>query len=292
MTEKLVEVTHLKKYFHAGRPNEVRAVDDVSFTIHRGEVFGLVGESGSGKTTVGRCLLNLYRPTAGQIHFAGQDVMTLTSRQAQKEFHRRTQMIFQDPYASLDPRLTVKEIVAEGLKVHGLVTNPRELTARVADLLRQVGLTPDVMARYPYEFSGGQRQRIGVARALAVQPEFVVADEPLSALDVSVQAQIVELMEKLRAQHALTYLFIAHDLAMVKYISDRIGVMYHGRLVEVGTADEVVNHPVHPYTQSLLSAVMVPDPQAARRQKRVDYQATEPTGPLKEVSAGHYAALV
>lgn len=292
MTEKLVEVTHLKKYFHAGRANEVRAVDDVSFTIHRGEVFGLVGESGSGKTTVGRCLLNLYRPTAGQIHFAGQDVMTLTSRQAQKEFHRRTQMIFQDPYASLDPRLTVKEIVAEGLKVHGLVTNPRELTARVADLLRQVGLTPDVMARYPYEFSGGQRQRIGVARALAVQPEFVVADEPLSALDVSVQAQIVELMEELRAQHALTYLFIAHDLAMVKYISDRIGVMYHGRLVEVGTADEVVNHPVHPYTQSLLSAVMVPDPQAARRQKRVDYQATEPTGPLKEVSAGHYAALV
>ena len=289
MTEKLVEVTHLKKYFHAGRPNEVRAVDDVSFTIHRGEVFGLVGESGSGKTTVGRCLLNLYHPTAGQIHFA---VMALTSRQAQKEFHRRTQMIFQDPYASLDPRLTVKEIVAEGLKVHGLVTNPRELTARVADLLRQVGLTPDVMARYPYEFSGGQRQRIGVARALAVQPEFVVADEPLSALDVSVQAQIVELMEKLRAQHALTYLFIAHDLAMVKYISDRIGVMYHGRLVEVGTADEVVNHPVHPYTQSLLSAVMVPDPQAARRQKRVDYQATEPTGPLKEVSAGHYAALV
>lgn len=292
MTEKLVEVTHLKKYFHAGRPNEVRAVDDVSFTIHRGEVFGLVGESGSGKTTVGRCLLNLYHPTAGQIHFAGQDVMALTSRQAQKEFHRRTQMIFQDPYASLDPRLTVKEIVAEGLKVHGLVTNPRELTARVADLLRQVGLTPDVMARYPYEFSGGQRQRIGVARALAVQPEFVVADEPLSALDVSVQAQIVELMEKLRAQHALTYLFIAHDLAMVKYISDRIGVMYHGRLVEVGTADEVVNHPVHPYTQSLLSAVMVPDPQAARRQKRVDYQATESTGPLKEVSAGHYAALV
>lgn len=292
MTEKLVEVTHLKKYFHAGRANEVRAVDDVSFTIHRGEVFGLVGESGSGKTTVGRCLLNLYRPTAGQIHFAGQDVMTLTSRQAQKEFHRRTQMIFQDPYASLDPRLTVKEIVAEGLKVHDLVTNPRELTARVADLLRQVGLTPDVMARYPYEFSGGQRQRIGVARALAVQPEFVVADEPLSALDVSVQAQIVELMEELRAQHALTYLFIAHDLAMVKYISDRIGVMYHGRLVEVGTADEVVNHPVHPYTQSLLSAVMVPDPQAARRQKRVDYQATEPTGPLKEVSAGHYAALV
>lgn len=292
MTEKLVEVTHLKKYFHAGRANEVRAVDDVSFTIHRGEVFGLVGESGSGKTTVGRCLLNLYRPTAGQIHFAGQDVMTLTSRQAQKKFHRRTQMIFQDPYASLDPRLTVKEIVAEGLKVHGLVTNPRELTARVADLLRQVGLTPDVMARYPYEFSGGQRQRIGVARALAVQPEFVVADEPLSALDVSVQAQIVELMEELRAQHALTYLFIAHDLAMVKYISDRIGVMYHGRLVEVGTADEVVNHPVHPYTQSLLSAVMVPDPQAARRQKRVDYQATEPTGPLKEVSAGHYAALV
>ena len=291
MNNNLVEVKHLKKYFHQGHPDEVHAVDDVTFSIRRGEVFGLVGESGSGKTTTGRCVLNLYRPTAGQVLYNDQDITTLKKGRALKNFHHETAMIFQDPYSSLDPRMAVRDIIAEGLKVHQQTSSRQELDQRVAETMELVGLTPDVMNRYPYEFSGGQRQRIGVARALATDPEFVVADEPLSALDVSIQAQIVQLMEHLKATKQLTYLFIAHDISMVKYISDRIGVMYHGKLVELGTADEIVNHPLHPYTKSLLSAVPVPDPTYERVRQPFTYDGDSAKLPLREVSADHYAAL-
>lgn len=291
MNNNLVEVKHLKKYFHQGHPDEVHAVDDVTFSIRRGEVFGLVGESGSGKTTTGRCVLNLYQPTAGKILYHGQDVTALKRGRSFKKFHHETAMIFQDPYSSLDPRMAVRDIIAEGLKVHQQTSSRQELDQRVAETMELVGLTPDVMNRYPYEFSGGQRQRIGIARALATDPEFVVADEPLSALDVSIQAQIVQLMEHLKATKQLTYLFIAHDISMVKYISDRIGVMYHGKLVELGTADEIVNHPLHPYTKSLLSAVPVPDPTYERVRQPFTYDGDSAKLPLREVSAGHYAAL-
>ena len=291
MTENLVEVHHLKKYFHQGRPDEVHAIDDVSFNIQRGEVFGLVGESGSGKTTTGRCILNLYQPTSGDIIYDGEDVTKLKGRQKLKEFHQKTSMIFQDPYSSLDPRMSVRDIIAEGLKIHQKITNRQELDEKVAETMKLVGLTPDLMNRYPYEFSGGQRQRIGIARSLAVEPEFVVADEPLSALDVSIQAQIVQLMEYLKEVRNLTYLFIAHDISMVKYISDRIGVMYHGKLLELGTADEIVNHPLHPYTQSLLSAVPVPDPTYERVRKQFTYDEEPANVPLREVKPGHYVAL-
>lgn len=291
MNNNLVEVKHLKKYFHQGHPDEVHAVDDVTFSIRRGEVFGLVGESGSGKTTTGRCVLNLYRPTAGQVLYNDQDITTLKKGRALKKFHHETAMIFQDPYSSLDPRMAVRDIIAEGLKVHQQTSSRQELDQRVAETMELVGLTPDVMNRYPYEFSGGQRQRIGIARALATDPEFVVADEPLSALDVSIQAQIVQLMEHLKATKQLTYLFIAHDISMVKYISDRIGVMYHGKLVELGTADEIVNHPLHPYTKSLLSAVPVPDPTYERVRQPFTYDGDSAKLPLREVSADHYAAL-
>ena len=291
MNNNLVEVKHLKKYFHQGHPDEVHAVDDVTFSIRRGEVFGLVGESGSGKTTTGRCVLNLYQPTTGQILYNGQDITALKRGRALKKFHHETAMIFQDPYSSLDPRMAVRDIIAEGLKVHQQTSSRQELDQRVAETMELVGLTPDVMNRYPYEFSGGQRQRIGIARALATDPEFVVADEPLSALDVSIQAQIVKLMEHLKDTKQLTYLFIAHDISMVKYISDRIGVMYHGNLVELGTADEIVNHPFHPYTKSLLSAVPVPDPTYERVRQPFTYDGDSAKLPLREVSAGHYAAL-
>lgn len=291
MNNNLVEVKHLKKYFHQGHPDEVHAVDDVTFSIRRGEVFGLVGESGSGKTTTGRCVLNLYRPTAGQVLYNDQDITTLKKGRALKRFHHETAMIFQDPYSSLDPRMAVRDIIAEGLKVHQQTGSRQELDQRVAETMELVGLTPDVMNRYPYEFSGGQRQRIGIARALATDPEFVVADEPLSALDVSIQAQIVQLMEHLKATKQLTYLFIAHDISMVKYISDRIGVMYHGKLVELGTADEIVNHPLHPYTKSLLSAVPVPDPAYERVRQPFTYDGDSAQLPLRKVAAGHYAAL-
>lgn len=291
MSNNLVEVHHLKKYFHQGHPDEVHAVDNVNFNIHRGEVFGLVGESGSGKTTTGRCILNLYQPTAGQVLYNGRDITALKKGQDLKAFHHETAMIFQDPYSSLDPRMSVRDIIAEGLQVHKQTNDRQELDQKVAATMELVGLSPDVMNRYPYEFSGGQRQRIGIARALATDPEFVVADEPLSALDVSIQAQIVKLMEHLKATKQLTYLFIAHDISMVKYISDRIGVMYHGKLVELGTADEIVNHPLHPYTKSLLSAVPVPDPTYERVRQPFTYDGDSAKLPLREVTAGHYAAL-
>ncbi|MCT6840733.1 ABC transporter ATP-binding protein [Bombilactobacillus mellis] len=293
-TEKIVQVQHLKQYFSPGKANEVKAVDDISFDIYKGETFGLVGESGSGKSTTGRSIIRLYNPTGGKIIFDGQDISQIKNHSSKMlEFRREVQMIFQDPYASLDPRMKVKDIIAEGLDVHHLVKNDTERNARVEELLQIVGLNPDHATRYPHEFSGGQRQRIGIARALAVDPKFIIADEPISALDVSIQAQVVNLMKDIQRKNNLTYLFIAHDLSMVKYISDRIAVMHQGRLMEMGTADEVYNHPLHPYTKSLLSAVPLPDPELERQRQRIPYDASiekngNETHQLREIVPGHF----
>jgi oligopeptide transport system ATP-binding protein len=266
---RLIEVRHLRIWFpvRGGLLSQVRdhvkAVDDVSLDVERGEVLGLVGESGSGKTTVGRSVLRLIQPTAGTIRFDGIDVTGLSGA-GLRAFRRRAQIIFQDPFASLNPRMTVAEIVGEALVIHGLIRNARERAERVAELLGLVGLAPEHMARYPHEFSGGQRQRIGIARALAVEPEFIVADEPVSALDVSIQAQVVNLMRELKERLGLTLLFIAHDLAVIEYVSTRVAVMYLGRLMEVAPARELCRQPKHPYTEALLSAVPIPDPKARR----------------------------
>lgn len=267
---KILEVKNLKQYFKSGS-NTVKAVDDVSFHIYEGETFGLVGESGSGKTTTGRSILKLYEPTSGEIIFEGKNIHDLKKRKDLLSFRRDAQMIFQDPYASLNPRMTVEDIIGEGLDIHGLVKNKEERRTRVEELLETVGLDKKHATRFPHEFSGGQRQRIGIARALAVEPKFVVADEPISALDVSIQAQVVNLMKELQEKQGLTYLFIAHDLSMVKFISDRIGVMRFGKLLEVGPADDVYNNPLHPYTQSLISAVPIPDPEIEKNRQRIDY---------------------
>lgn len=289
--KKLVEVKHLKQYFNAGKRNEVKAIDDISFDIYEGETFGLVGESGSGKSTTGRSIIRLYTPTAGEIKFEGHDISKIKHKDM-LAFRRQMQMIFQDPYASLNPRMKVKDIIAEGLDIHHLVKNEAARDARVNQLLDLVGLSHDHATRYPHEFSGGQRQRIGVARALAVEPKFIIADEPISALDVSIQAQVVNLLRDIQKEQNLTYLFIAHDLSMVKYISDRIAVMHNGRLMELSTADEVYNHPLHPYTKSLLSAVPLPDPIYERGRQRKDYDDhLERDGKersLKEIVPGHY----
>ncbi len=292
--KKLLEVKHLKQYFGVGKPSMVKAVDDVSFHIYEGETFGLVGESGSGKTTTGRSIIHLYEPTDGQILFNGKDVSKLNSRKEHLEFCREMQMIFQDPYASLNPRMTVEDIVAEGIDIHGLAKNKQDRRKKVEDLLETVGLNRDHASRYPHEFSGGQRQRIGIARALAVEPRFIIADEPISALDVSIQAQVVNLLKELQVEKGLTYLFIAHDLSMVKYISDRIGVMHYGRLLEVGPAEEVYTKPLHDYTASLISAVPEPDPEFERNRKQLEYDASieddrkgQPRK-LHEITPGHY----
>jgi peptide/nickel transport system ATP-binding protein len=270
----LVELENLKVYFpiksglvldrHVG---DIRAVDDVSLTIRRGETVGLVGESGCGKSTVGRTILRLYKPTSGHIRFDGQDITQLGENEL-RPLRRRMQMVFQDPYASLNPRHSVGRIVGEPLRTHGLATR-REANSRVRDLLRTVGLPADAEGRYPHEFSGGQRQRIGLARAIALNPDFVVADEPVSALDVSIQAQIINLLEQLQDEFDLTYLFIAHDLAVVRHISDRIAVMYLGWIVEVSSAEELYENPLHPYTISLLSAVPIPDPVVEREREPI-----------------------
>ena len=246
----------------------IKAVDGVSFQVKRGETFGLVGESGCGKTTTGRCILQLYKPTEGQIFFDGEELSTLSSRQMRAK-RREMQVIFQDPYSSLNPRMTAGNIIGEPLIVHGLVENKAEYRERVAELLQNVGLNPYMADRFPHEFSGGQRQRIGVARALSVSPSFIVADEPVSALDVSIQAQIINLLEELQEQFGLTFLFIAHDLSVVRHISDRVGVMYLGHLVELADRNEIYVNPLHPYTKALLSAVPIPDPVLDAQRERV-----------------------
>lgn len=285
---KLVEVKGLKCYFGSSSKQVVKAVDDISFEIFEGETFGLVGESGSGKSTTGRSILRLNDATDGQILFDGKEIPTKTKDL--KEFRKQAQMIFQDPYASLNGRMKVRDIIAEGMDIHGIVKTRAERDAKVNELLKMVGLNPEHANRYPHEFSGGQRQRIGIARALAVNPRFIVCDEPISALDVSIQAQIVNLLKKLQKEQQLTYLFIAHDLSMVKYISDRIAVMYQGKIVELGTADAVYHQPFHPYTKSLLSAIPLPDPQYERNRKRVIYQPTPQNEPeeMFEITPGHF----
>lgn len=320
-TEKqvLLEVRNLRKYFpiRGGILSRVvanvKAVEDVSFTVKRGEVVGLVGESGSGKTTAGRTLLRLIEPTSGEVDFEGVDITKLSKGQM-REYRKRMQIIFQDPFASLNPRMTVGDIVGEAMTIHKLARG-RQKEEKVADLLERVGLSPSHMRRYPHEFSGGQRQRIGIARALAVDPKFIVADEPVSALDVSIQAQVVNLLQDLKEEFDLTMLFIAHDLAVVEYISDKVIVMYLGRIMEIAPAKELYRNPVHPYTEALLSAVPIPDPTVKRErvilQGDIPSPINPPSGcvfrtrcpiavkecaevvpPLEEISPGHFKACI
>ena len=321
MSEKLLQIEHLKQYFPAGGIGKnkrfVKAVDDVSFFINRGETFGLVGESGCGKTTTGRTLLRLQEPTSGRIIY-DDEVIFDKEKKIDKNmlpYRRKMQIVFQDPYASLDPRMTVGDIVGEGIDIHKLAGSKQERYDKIIGLLQRVGLNSEHANRYPHEFSGGQRQRVGIARALAVDPEFIVCDEPISALDVSIQAQVVNMFEDLQTQMGLTYLFIAHDLSVVKHISNRIGVMYLGKMVELADSNELTFHSVHPYTRSLISAIPVADPKVARATNRIVLKGDVPS-PLnppsgcrfrtrcpyadelcaeqepewKEVSTGHYAA--
>jgi oligopeptide transport system ATP-binding protein len=278
--EVLVKVENLRKYFPIKRGvmrrtvGHVKAVDGITFDIYRGETLGLVGESGCGKSTAGRTILQLYEPTGGEVYLDGRDLTSLGGKDLRKA-RRHMQMIFQDPYASLNPRMTVGNIVSEPLRIHG-IGNSASRKERTEDLLKLVGLNPYFITRYPHEFSGGQRQRIGVARSLATNPAFIVADEPISALDVSIQAQVVNLLDDLKHELGLTYLFIAHDLSMVRYISDRVAVMYLGRIVELGERDEVYDHPLHPYTQALLSAIPVPDPDKESNRNRIILEGDVP----------------
>jgi oligopeptide transport system ATP-binding protein len=320
--EVLLEVRNLVKHFSVGgglfggRAGTLRAVDGISFTLRRGETLGLVGESGCGKTTTGRCILQLERPTSGQILFEGRDLGALSDTEL-RPMRRRMQVIFQDPYASLNPRMTVGQILAEPLAVHGVVPDRQARRARVRDLLSRVGLLPQHADRYPHQMSGGQRQRVGIARALAVEPSLIVCDEPVSALDVSIQAQIINLLEDLQAELGLTYLFIAHDLAVVRHISDRVAVMYLGKIVEVADRRELYDTPLHPYTRALLAAVPIPDPVLEARRTHsvltgeVPSPLNPPAGcvfhprcpiavercrgevpPLREVTPGHWAACL
>ena len=289
--KKLVELKNVSLTFNKGKSNEVKAIDDVSFDIYEGEIFGLVGESGSGKTTIGRSILKLYDIDSGTVTFAGNDISSLKGKDLH-EFRKTAQMIFQDPQASLNGRMKIRDIIAEGIDIHKLAKSKEEREAKVKELIDLVGLNEDHLSRYPHEFSGGQRQRIGIARALAVNPHFIVADEPISALDVSIQAQVVNLMQKLQHEQGLTYLFIAHDLSIVKYISDRIGAMHWGKLLEVGPADEIYHNPIHPYTKSLLSAIPEPDPERERKRQHLIYDSSiENDGESRqmyEIRPGHF----
>jgi len=299
MGEPIMEVNNLKKYFpitsgiiiqrHVG---DVKAVDDISFTIFAGETLGLVGESGSGKSTTGRTILQLHKPTDGSVMFEGRDLVTMPSDELRR-MRRRMQMIFQDPYASLNPRMTVGRIVSEPLRIHNTMPNQREQQEYVESLLERVGLNPYYTNRFPHEFSGGQRQRVGIARALALNPTFIVADEPISALDVSIQAQVVNLLQDLQEEFQLTYLFIAHDLSMIRYICKRVAVMFKGRIVELAKTDELYENPIHPYTKALLSAVPIPDPEIEKQRRRLEptpEEYMEPNSNLVEVSSGHFVA--
>lgn len=316
-TEKqvLLDVQHLKKYFEVGKNQTLKAVDDVTLQIYKGETLGLVGESGCGKSTFGRTVIHLYEPTSGTVTFDGMKVDKSMSRKQAHELTGRMQMIFQDPYASLNPRRKIMDIVGEGLDAHGLTKKRKDKEEQVIRLLETVGLQAEHADRFPHEFSGGQRQRVGIARALAVNPDFIVCDEPISALDVSIQAQVVNLLEELQEKRGLTYLFIAHDLSMVKHISDRIGVMYLGYLVELADSEELFNNPVHPYTKALLSAIPIPEPEIEKNRKRIMLEGTLPSPinlgneckfasrcphcseqcksaqpPLKEIKPGHFVA--
>ena len=312
----LVDVRHLKEYFPVNtgffKSTPLKAVDDVSFQIKRGETLGLVGESGCGKTTVGRTILHLYEPTDGEVIYDGRPIKT---KDDISWFRTKSTMVFQDPYSSLNPRMTVSDIIGEPLDVHHMCANPKEREEKILQLMDRVGLNSEHASRYAHEFSGGQRQRIGIARSLAVDPEFIVCDEPVSALDVSIQAQVINMFDELQDQMGLTYLFIAHDLLVVRHISDRIAVMYLGKMVELADAGEIYDQPLHPYTKSLISAVPIPDPKIARANKRIPLQgdipsplnapsgcpfrtrcpyATEQCGEsmpeFKEVSTGHFVA--
>ena len=315
-SENLVEIRHLKEYFNVNvgffRSKPLKAVDDVSFSIKKGETLGLVGESGCGKTTVGRTILNLYKPTSGEIIYDGKPIKTKNDI---REFRKKATMVFQDPYSSLNPRMTVSDIIAEPLDIHKMSPSKEARRERILELMGYVGLNSEHASRYAHEFSGGQRQRIGIARALAIDPEFIVCDEPVSALDVSIQAQVINMFDELQEKLGLTYLFIAHDLLVVRYISDRIAVMYLGKMVELADAKEIYDHPQHPYSKSLLSAVPVPDPKTARSNKRIvlsgdipsplnapsgcpfrtrcahaTKKCAESMPELKEISSGHFAA--
>lgn len=294
MYKDIVTVSHVQKIYQENRPDQVVAVNDVSFSIKAGETFGLVGESGSGKSTTGKLLMGLEEATAGDIQFMGQDVAGIKGRKNLLAFRKNIQMIFQDPFASLNPRMTVGEIIGGPMRVHGLVKSKRDQENAVRDLMVQVGLDPAFINRYPREFSGGQCQRVGIARALALQPKLIIADEAISALDVSIQAQIVNLLKQLKITNELTYMFITHDLSMVKYISDRIGVMSQGRLVELASAEDIYNNPLHDYTKSLLSAIPTADPISEKTRQRSHFDGVTYTtaeldgGDLFEITPDHY----
>lgn len=283
----LIEVKDLKKYFKVGKNAVLKAVDGVNFKIYKGETLGLVGESGCGKTTCGKTVMGLYEATGGQVIFDGTDIHSLNRRE-KKEFTKRAQIIFQDPYSSLNPRITVGDIIGEGIDIHGLC-HGKEREEKIHELLELVGLNREHASRFPHEFSGGQRQRIGIARALAIEPEFIVCDEPISALDVSIQAQVVNLLIELQQKKNLTYLFIAHDLSMVKHISDRVGVMYLGNMVEFASSDELYAEPLHPYTTALMSAIPIPDPDAEKEKKRIPIEGEIPS-PINPKPGCRFAA--
>ncbi|RDY23683.1 ABC transporter ATP-binding protein [Romboutsia maritimum] len=270
--EKILEVSNLKQYFKLDKKSIVKAIDDISFEIYKGEIFGLVGESGSGKSTIGKTIINIHKPVDGKIIYKGKCISDKKIyRKEKKSINKTMQIIFQDSTSSLNPRMTIGEIISEPLKIQGLCKNKDEKMKKVYEMLNLVGLDNTYADKYPYDFSGGQRQRVGIARALSVDPEFIIADEPIASLDVSIQAQIVNLFKKLQIEKNLTCLFIAHDLSMVRHISDRIGVMYKGKLVELANANELYNNPLHPYTKSLLSAIPIPDPEYARIKNRIEY---------------------
>ena len=290
MSEPLLKVKNLRQHFKISRSFTVKAVENVSFEVYAGETYGLVGESGSGKTTIGRSVIRLYDPTDGEIFFDGQKISGKLDRSTEKMLRQNMQMIFQDPMSSLNPRKKIGDTIAEGLDIHGMYSGARERKARIREILKKVGLSPGHAERYPQQFSGGQRQRVGIARALVMNPKLIIADECISALDVSIQAQVVNLMKDIQAETKCAYLFIAHDLSMVKYISDRIGVLHKGRLVETGLTHEIFANPVHPYTKSLLSAVPQPNPVVERRRKLISYTAPSDSesSTFVKISATHF----